>query len=163
MARRLGKQNHRNIVRLWEVIDNEKNDKLYLVIDFIHKGAIMSKRYWKKERKEEVEKTTNILDEEFQNLSMCSTKDQPKFLSEAKSLKYFRDFLLGLDYLHNCCKIIHRDIKPENLLVDENDILKIADFGMAHIFEGDTDEISTQHGTRFFMAPELWEGSLSGG
>ena len=31
--------------------------------------------------------------------------------------------------------ITHRDIKPENLLLDENDVLKIVDFGFATIFK----------------------------
>jgi [calcium/calmodulin-dependent protein kinase] kinase len=48
-----------------------------------------------------------------------------------KLRKYARDFLVGLEYLHNYAKIVHRDIKPDNRLIDENDNLKIADFGVA--------------------------------
>eukprot|EP00828_Plagiopyla_frontata_P045215 TRINITY_DN7671_c0_g1_i1.p3 TRINITY_DN7671_c0_g1~~TRINITY_DN7671_c0_g1_i1.p3 ORF type:complete len:183 (-),score=27.28 TRINITY_DN7671_c0_g1_i1:745-1293(-) len=37
---------HKNVVRLYEVIkDNEKN-KMYLVMEYLSKGSVMSKRYW---------------------------------------------------------------------------------------------------------------------
>ena len=38
-----------------------------------------------------------------------------------------------MEYLHKK-GVSHRDIKPENLLLDENDVLKISDFGMATVF-----------------------------
>lgn len=37
------------------------------------------------------------------------------------------------EYLHSR-GVTHRDLKPENLLLDENDHLKITDFGMATLF-----------------------------
>ena len=63
-------------------------------------------------------------------------------------LKYFNLFLLKLlvlatyeflfcflfqDFLHHR-GVAHRDIKPENLLLTENDVLKISDFGLATVF-----------------------------
>jgi Ser/Thr protein kinase RdoA (MazF antagonist) len=43
-------------------------------------------------------------------------------------LKLAADVARGMDYLHQR-KIIHRDLKAANLLMDENAIVKIADFG----------------------------------
>jgi len=37
------------------------------------------------------------------------------------------------EFLHHR-GVAHRDIKPENLLLTENDVLKISDFGLATVF-----------------------------
>lgn len=47
--------------------------------------------------------------------------------------RYFKQLLSGVEYLHTR-GVAHRDLKPENLLLDENDNLKICDFGMATMF-----------------------------
>jgi serine/threonine protein kinase len=62
-------------------------------------------------------------------------------------------------------QIIHRDIKPENLLVDENGVLKVMDFGIARATE--REERITEGGfivgTPEYMAPEqLVGGKLDG-
>ena len=51
----------------------------------------------------------------------------------------------GLAYLHGGCgeKIIHRDIKTNNILLDENLIAKIADFGFARCVASDKSHVST--------------------
>ncbi|XP_027236831.1 serine/threonine-protein kinase grp [Penaeus vannamei] len=70
--------------------------------------------------------------------------------------KYFRELINGVEYLHGR-GVTHRDLKPENLLLDENDHLKITDFGMATLFRhnGKERELDRRCGTKPYMAPEV--------
>lgn len=62
--------------------------------------------------------------------------------------------------MHEGVGVIHRDIKPENLLVNEDDVLKIADFGVSDIMEeGGDGRISSQQGTQAYLAPEVFKGT----
>ena len=51
--------------------------------------------------------------------------------------------------------IIHSDIKPQNLLIQSNGDVKLSDFGMARISEGDDDQNQLLGGTPSYLAPEL--------
>ncbi|XP_024121463.1 calcium/calmodulin-dependent protein kinase kinase 1 isoform X1 [Oryzias melastigma] len=73
--------------------------------------------------------------------------------SEEQARLYFRDIILGIEYLHYQ-KIIHRDIKPSNLLLGDDGHVKIADFGVSNQFEGNDALLSSTAGTPAFMAPE---------
>ena len=83
--------------------------------------------------------------------------------------RYFRDMLSGLHYcknsefkndiVHEGACVIHRDIKPENMLIDENDKLKISDFGVSHIIENGSDEIQSTAGSNYYFAPEICDGN----
>lgn len=55
---------------------------------------------------------------------------------------------------------LHRDIKPGNLLLDENGVVYVADFGLARALDGsDGVRCSDRVGTARYMAPEQAQGA----
>ncbi|XP_015878440.3 rust resistance kinase Lr10 isoform X1 [Ziziphus jujuba] len=65
----------------------------------------------------------------------------------------------GIDYLHQGCdqRIIHLDIKPHNVLLDQNFIPKISDFGTAKLCSKEQSAVSmtAARGTMGYIAPEV--------
>lgn len=69
---------------------------------------------------------------------------------------YFQQLISGVSFMHSK-GVAHRDLKPENILLSESGILKIADFGMATMFEykGARKQSSTMCGSPPYIAPEV--------
>lgn len=72
--------------------------------------------------------------------------------SEERVLKLGLNMCSALSHCHKR-NIIHRDIKPENILVSENGVYKLGDFGIAKISE--KTATGTMAGTYGYMAPEV--------
>ncbi|TPP60917.1 M3K12 [Fasciola gigantica] len=64
-----------------------------------------------------------------------------------------KQIALGMQYLHTN-KIIHRDLKSPNVLIGENDVLKISDFGVSREWNETSVKMSFA-GTVAWMAPEV--------
>jgi carbon catabolite-derepressing protein kinase len=67
----------------------------------------------------------------------------------------------AVDYTHRH-KIVHRDLKPENLLLDDNNNVKIADFGLSNLLE-DGKFLKTSCGSPNYAAPEVIAGRVYAG
>jgi len=85
-------------------------------------------------------------------------------LSLSQKLKLLAELCAGLAQAHEA-GIIHRDIKPANLMVDQQGRLKILDFGIARVAEGNRTrvglpltQVNMLIGTPGYMSPEQIEG-----
>ena len=73
-------------------------------------------------------------------------------MSLKKALETILEIAYALCHLHTH-GVIHRDLKPENILLDENNVIKIIDFGIAQLIS-EMKGSSTFMGTPIYMSPE---------
>ncbi|KAJ0022701.1 hypothetical protein NQD34_014835 [Periophthalmus magnuspinnatus] len=84
-------------------------------------------------------------------------------LEENRCLRYAEDVTHGLRFLH-AHGVLHLDIKPANLLLSQDDVVKIADFGCSLKLESGSEatavspQLSHVGGTFTHRAPELLKG-----
>lgn len=81
---------HPNCVQMFEVIDDEKADEVFIVLEFVDGGASQG----------------------------MGRDGKLQVLKEDQIWSHVRHLVMGLEYLH-MNGIVHRDIKPENLLVSK--------------------------------------------
>ncbi len=98
------KLNHPNVIRLHEVLDDPKVNKVYMVLEYLKRGDL-SKAFGSQ-----------------------STNSQP--INDKQLWDISRQIMRGLSYLHSN-DILHNDLKPSNILVSETGIVKICDFGIS--------------------------------
>lgn len=123
------KLDHPNVVKLYEVLDVQQDDSLFMIVELCREGPIM-------------------------NINMGQAVEP---MDEDTARNFFRQMVLAIEYLHEN-GIIHRDIKPENILkMSDGQSIKLVDFGVSEMFSRGEDqqrELRTG-GSPAFMAPEL--------
>uniref|UniRef100_A0A1I7XCD6 Protein kinase domain-containing protein n=1 Tax=Heterorhabditis bacteriophora TaxID=37862 RepID=A0A1I7XCD6_HETBA len=67
---------------------------------------------------------------------------------------WIRQIAEGMAYLHKN-KVIHRDLKSPNILITDDDIMKICDFGTSHQQRTQNSTLMSFCGTVSWMAPEM--------
>ncbi|KAF3455237.1 hypothetical protein FNV43_RR05685 [Rhamnella rubrinervis] len=87
-------------------------------------------------------------------------------LSNEKMFEISLGVARGVEYLHRGCEmqILHFDIKPHNILLDENFVPKVSDFGLARLCPLDNSIVSltAARGTIGYIAPELFYKNIGG-
>ncbi|KAL5548534.1 hypothetical protein UlMin_003765 [Ulmus minor] len=133
----IGRIHHVNVVRLIGFC--VEGSKRALVYDFMPKGSLDKYVF---------------------------SEEELKVLGCEKMFEISLGITRGIEYLHRGCdmQILHFDIKPHNILLDENYIPKISDFGLARLCPLDNSIVSltAARGTLGYIAPELFYKSIGG-
>lgn len=74
-------------------------------------------------------------------------------LEEDNARYIFKSIIYGLAHCH-CRSVLHRDIKLDNILLDNDNGIKICDFGVSKIIGKETT-VNEQCGTPAYIAPEV--------
>ena len=94
--------------------------------------------------------------EYFPSHTLSGEIPDSKPMDVKKALTFSRDIATGMTVAHQA-GVIHRDLKPANILVNDDGLLKIVDFGVAAAASsGDTQLTKTGYviGSPKYMAPE---------
>ena len=82
-------------------------------------------------------------------------QESPSGLEPSLIKKLIYQLCKAIKYLHDQ-NVIHRDIKPENLLINNDMVLKLCDFGFARKISMTSNETLTDYvATRWYRSPEL--------
>ncbi|TYI85185.1 hypothetical protein E1A91_D05G422400v1, partial [Gossypium mustelinum] len=97
--------------------------------------------------------------------------DQSRYLNFAQRLDIAIDMANAIDYLHHGCEtmVVHCNLKPSNVLLDDDMVAHVADFGLAKLLSTVTSNIGSDQtgsslikGTIGYVAPEYgMNGSVS--
>jgi len=106
----------------------------------------------------ELQGNVNYLVMEFVRGSSLRDWMNQKPIPPPQTFAVMHGVLQALDYAHRH-SIVHRDMKPENVLISDEGMVKVADFGIARLMDdtgvgGTATKTGTTVGTPQYMSPE---------
>ncbi|XP_044478465.1 MDIS1-interacting receptor like kinase 2-like [Mangifera indica] len=119
---------HRNIVKLYGFCSNRQHS--FLVYEYLERGSLAT---------------------------ILSKEETAKELNWFKRVNIVKDVAHALSYMHHNCSIpiVHRDISSNNILLDEDYVAHVSDFGTAKLLKKDSSNWTELAGTYGYIAPEL--------
>ncbi|MBN2373800.1 protein kinase [bacterium] len=78
-------------------------------------------------------------------------------INPMEAVEYALQVAYALKHAHDR-NIGHRDVKPDNIMVEEDGGIKLLDFGLARMMTSDIVSASSQAGTLYYLAPEVFQG-----
>lgn len=128
--------NHSHIIKLYNSFEEDQNNNIFLILEYINNGNLR----------------------EFIN----TYKNMKKIIPEEIIWNLLLQCMSGLTYIHSK-GVMHRDIKPDNLFLDINMSIKIGDLGISALFSDlgffqdyvNLKSNMTILGTGNYMAPEI--------
>ncbi len=94
--------------------------------------------------------------EYFESHTLSAELKERKPLSNERAIKIATDISSGMESAHSA-KVIHRDLKPNNVMINDEDLLKIVDFGIAAASQSSDTKLTKTGllvGTPTYMSPE---------
>ncbi|OHS95547.1 CAMK family protein kinase [Tritrichomonas foetus] len=95
-----------------------------------------------------------IVQEYAPNGSILDYLNNNTRLTEAMARRFFTEILIAAEFMHKN-HVFHRDLKAENILLDENNNIKIIDFGMSTHFNSYEALFFDRCGSLGYAAPEV--------
>ena len=103
-------------------------------------------------------KLTLVFEYVEQDLKKVIDKTNGKGLDMPLVKSYLYQLLRGVDHIHKN-KVLHRDLKPQNLLITKDDIVKIADFGLARGYGIPVKNYTHEVVTLWYRPPDVLLGN----
>ena len=107
-------------------------------------------------------KLTLVFEYVEQDLKKVIDKTNGKGLDMPLVKSYLYQLLRGVDHIHKN-KVLHRDLKPQNLLITKDDIVKIADFGLARGYGIPVKNYTHEVVTLWYRPPDVLLGNKTYG
>ncbi len=92
-----------------------------------------------------------------QTLASMRVAKEQKIFEVADLSVWVRQLCEALDYAHHRAKLVHRDLKPANLMINQQEDLKVTDFGIARSISDSVSRVTMDRGTSgtlLYMSPQ---------
>ncbi|XP_072333186.1 serine/threonine-protein kinase Nek3 isoform X2 [Scyliorhinus torazame] len=90
------------------------------------------------------------------DLTQRLLQQKERLFPEEMVLNLFVQICLGMKHIHDK-RVLHRDIKSKNIFLTKNGVVKLGDFGSAHLLNSPMAFAHTYVGTPYYVSPEIWE------